>query len=299
MSYRPSPALDRSASERALPALGLGEQDRACEERERVRDQAGSRLEQPLTRVERGLEDLFLERFVADDLGNQQVGRFRQLDLSRPAGKERHPVLHAVHLEHPRGDPCDVARLDGIDASSTRSSCSHGEDPAPRTDVEHDVVRADGGGQCGQVVIRAAVVVEHARMLDRVGPSARRSSARLRHDEGALLDEHVDDAHRRREVGGATAFAFELFDRVAQRQRLREQRQDGESPRPDVDDGPDRRIDQHVTRCRAPRANPRRELQHGVRGQGDVVQGCRTSRTSTRRANGPRFVQSLSATPRS
>ena len=229
---------------------------------------------------------------------NRSAGSGSSICLDQP-GSERHPVLHAVHLEDPRGNLCDVARLDGIDASSARSCCGHGEDATPSTDVEHDVVRADRGGQCGQVVICPAFVVEHAGMLDRVGPSARRSSARLRHDQGALLDEHVDDAHRRREVGGATALVFELLDRVSQRQRLREERQDGESPRPDVDDRPDRRIDQHVTRCRAPRANPRRELQHGVRGQGDVVQDCRTSRTSTRRANGPCFVQSLSASPRS
>ncbi len=105
MSYRP-----RQRSTAARPNVrclhsASREEDRACEERERVRDQAGSRLEQPLTRVERGLEDLFLERFVADDLGNQQVGRFRQLDLPRPAGDERHPVLHPVHLEDPLRQP--------------------------------------------------------------------------------------------------------------------------------------------------------------------------------------------------
>ena len=49
--------------------------------------------------------------------------------------------------------------------------------------------------------------------------------------------------------------------------------EDLEAARPDVDDRPDRRIDQDVTRRIQSRAERGRELEHGVRGEIGVVQG--------------------------
>ena len=167
-----SPALDGGAAVGTLPDLCLGELDGPGKEGERVGDQPGSRLQQAPTSVERGLEDLLLERFVADDLGDQQVGLLRQLDLPRPAGEEGHSVLDTVDLEDPLGDGGDVRGLDRVDPSGARSGRRHGEDPTPGADVEHDVTRADRGGQRRQVVTGPAVVVEHAGVLHRVGPAA-------------------------------------------------------------------------------------------------------------------------------
>ena len=76
------PALDRRAADRALPRLGVREQQRPREQRQRVRDQPRVGLQQAAARVERRLEDLLLERLVADDLRDEQVGRLGQLDLA-------------------------------------------------------------------------------------------------------------------------------------------------------------------------------------------------------------------------
>ena len=79
-----------------------------------------------------------------------------------------------------------------------------------------------------------------------------------------------------------SVLGLEAGDGVPQPQRLREQRQDGEAARPDVDDRPDGRVDQDVTRCVPSRADTGRELQHGVRREVDTVQGLRTSQGGRR-----------------
>ena len=61
-------------------------------------------LDQATAGIERGLQDLLLERLVPDHLGHQEVGALGQLDLPRPSRDERHPVRHPVDLEHPLGD---------------------------------------------------------------------------------------------------------------------------------------------------------------------------------------------------
>ena len=67
------PPCDRGAAEGPLSHLGFGQEDRARQQRERARDQSGCGCQQAAAGVECGLEDLLLERFVADDLGDQQV----------------------------------------------------------------------------------------------------------------------------------------------------------------------------------------------------------------------------------
>ena len=158
------------------------------------------RLQQPAARVERGLEDLLLEGLVPDDLRDEQIGRLGQLELSRPARQERHAVLHAVGGEHALGDLRDVARLDCIDVPGPRAGRRHGEDTAPGADVEHHVSRSHRLGERGEIVAGPAVVVEHAAVLHGVRPAARRAARRVGLHERALLDQHVDDAHRRQEV---------------------------------------------------------------------------------------------------
>ena len=159
------------------------------------------RLEQTATGIERCLEDLLLERLVADDLGDQYVGRLGQLDLPRPTRQQGHAVRDAIDLEHLLGDAGDVAGLDGIDVSGTGAGRSHGEDAAAGTDLDHDVARSNRRGQCREVVTRSSFIVEHARVFDGVRPPTCRVVARLGDHQRALLDEHVDDAHGRREIG--------------------------------------------------------------------------------------------------
>src|SRR6516225_5324421 len=123
-------------------------------------------------------------------------------------------------------------------------------------------------------------------MLDRVGPAAGRSAVGLRGDQRVLLDEHVDHAHRRREVGRAAQLGLEPLDRLTERQRAREHRQDREPPRPDVDHRPGGRVDQDVASGIQSGPEVRRELQHRVRGETDLRQGAGTSSCSGRWAPG-------------
>lgn len=83
-------------------------------------------------------------------------------------------------------------------------------------------------------------------MLDRVGPSARDTSTGGDVDERSLLDEHVDDAQRRHDVGGTPTCRAESLDRDAERKRLREEGEDLVPARPDVDDRPVRRVEENV-----------------------------------------------------
>ena len=167
-----------------------------------MRDQPRVGFQQAAASVERGLEDLLLERLVADDLRNQHVGRLGQLDLPRPAGNQRDRVRHPVGGEDPPGDLCDVTGLDRVDAACARPGRGDGEHPAPGADVEHDVARSHRCAESGEVVARPAIVVQHPGVLHRIGPAACRAPSGVRLDEGAFLDQHVDDVHRGREVGG-------------------------------------------------------------------------------------------------
>lgn len=98
-----------------MARVAVGDEQRPREEGERVRDQSRARCEQPPTGVEGGLEDLLLERLVADDLRDQQIGRPGRFDVPRPAGDERDSIGHVVGGEHPRSHLGDVARLDRVD----------------------------------------------------------------------------------------------------------------------------------------------------------------------------------------
>ena len=64
------PPLQRLSPEGTLSELGPGQQDRARQQRECMRDEAGSGGQQPAAGIERGLEDLLLERLVADDFSD-------------------------------------------------------------------------------------------------------------------------------------------------------------------------------------------------------------------------------------
>ena len=131
-----------------------------------------------------------------------------------PASDERDPVRHAVGSEHPLRDVRDVACLDGVDVPGARPSRGDGEYSAPGADVEHDISRAYRCNERSKVVARPAVVVQHPGVLDGVGPSARRRPARVRANEGAFLDQHVDNVHRGREVRGG-CLPLETVDRLA------------------------------------------------------------------------------------
>ena len=184
-----------------------------------MRDQPRVRLEQPAARVECRLEDLLLEWFVADDLGHQQVGGLGQLDLTRPPGDERDSVSHVVHGEHTLGDRRDIAGLDRVDVPGARPGGGDGEHAAPGADVENDVSRSHGLHERRHVLTRPAVVVQHAGVLHRVRPAARRPPVSFGLHEGAILDQHVDDAQRRHEVGRAALPVLEPLDRVPESQR--------------------------------------------------------------------------------
>ena len=187
-----------------------------------MRDQPRIGFQQATASVERRLEDLLLERLVADDLRDQQVGRLWQLDLPRPAGDERDRVGHPVGGEYAPRDLGDVAPLDRIDAACARPCRRDGEHAAPGADVEHDVSRPHRRDDRRDVVAGPAVVVQHSGMLYRVGPARCRPPAAVRLNEGAFLDQHVDDVHRGRKIGEG-CLALEALDRRAERERLREQ----------------------------------------------------------------------------
>ena len=91
--------------------------------------------------------------------------------------------------------------------------------------------------------------------------------SRARPHECTLLDQHVDDAQRWQEIGGAAFAGFQPVDRMSERQRPREQRKGRESPRAHVDDRPVWCIDQDVTRRIESRADAGRELQQRLRGE--------------------------------
>jgi hypothetical protein len=242
-----------------------------------VRNQAGPRFEQAAASIERGLQDLFFQWLVPDDLGHQQVSALRQLDLPRPARDEGDAVGHPVRLAHARGDRGDVTGFHGVDAPGARPGYGHGQDPAAGADVEHDVAWLYRGSQRGDEVTGPAVIVEHTGMLDRISPAAGGRAAARYGDQRVLLDEHVDHVHRRREVSRAAELGLEPIERVTKRQRAREHRQDRESPGPDIHNRPDRRVDNDMTSCIQPRAEAGRELQHRVRGQTHLRQSPRTS----------------------
>ena len=234
------PALHGSAPEGPLSDLGLGQQDRPRQQRERMGDQPSFWCQQSVAGVERGLEDLLLEWLVADDLGDQQVGTLRQFDLPRPAGYERHTIPNPVEHEHALCHVGDVAGLDRVDVPGTGPGRGDGEDPAAGADVEHYVRGAHRCRQGGQVVACPSFIVEHARVLHRIGPPTGRGSIGVRSDQCTLLDQHVEDAQRRRKISGMAVLALQPVDRVAKPDRLREHGQDREAPRSDVDDGPHR-----------------------------------------------------------
>ena len=142
-----------------------------------------------------------------------------------------------IDREHALGDLGDIAGLDGVDVPGTGSGRGDSKDAAPGADVEHHVVGAHSRSQSCQVVTGPAFVVEHARVFDRIRPTAGRRSPRVGRDQRALLDEHVEHVQRRRQVR-RVVLALEPIERVTEPRRLREQRQDPEAPRPDVDDRP-------------------------------------------------------------
>ena len=67
-AVEPTPALDRVVPDGALPGLLIGNQQWSREQRQRVRDEPGSGLEQTASSIQCRLENLLLERFVTDDL---------------------------------------------------------------------------------------------------------------------------------------------------------------------------------------------------------------------------------------
>ena len=109
-------------------------------------------------------------------------------------------------------------------------------------------------------------------MLDWISPAASRSAASRRGDQRVLLDEHIDDAHRRREVGRAAELGLEPLKRVTERQGPRKHRQDRESPGADIHNGPGRRVDNDMASRVQARAEISRQLQHRVRGETDIRQ---------------------------
>ena len=167
----------------------------------------------------------------------------------RPAGDEGHPVLHAVDGEHTLHDFGDIAGFDGVDVAGAGSGRGDGEDTAPSADVEHDVVRAHCRSDCSQIV---------AGPNARRGASARASTGSAQPLAGAqprsgetkthFWIERVEDAEHRRQVGGVSVLTLEMIDRVAQPRWLREDRQDAEPPRPDVDDRPHGCVHDDVSR---------------------------------------------------
>ena len=177
----------------------------------------------------------------------------------------RSAVLHVVGREDALGHLCDVAGLDGVDVPGARARRRNGEDAAPGADVEDDVVRPDCLRQGFQVVVCPAVVVEHAAVLDGIGPAARPSTRRAGRSQGGLLDQHGDDVHRRGEVRRFDLPAFESVDRIPELQGLCEQCEGRVPTRTDVDDGPVRRLDEDVARGVKPRADARRNLQERLR----------------------------------
>ena len=62
-------------------------------------------------------------------------------------------------------------------------------------------------------------VMEHPRMLHRIRPTARRHPVRIRSNKSALLHQHLDNAHRRQEVGRAALISLEPLDGISESQR--------------------------------------------------------------------------------
>ena len=232
------------------------------------------RLQESSPRIEGRLENLLFERFIANHFGHEEIRGLGQLDVPRPARNERDDVVHAVCREHALGHFRDVAAFDRVDPPRTRSSCSNGEHAATGADIEHDVSRSHCLGKRCQVVARPAVVVQHPGVLDRIGPAARERLVGIRAHEGALIDQHVDDAHRGREVRG-WRFALEPVDRLAESKRLREKRQGGVATGSEVDDSPVRRIEEDVTGRIEARSQSGRKPQERLRRQICVRRGPR------------------------
>jgi hypothetical protein len=89
--------------------------------------------------------------------------------------------------------------------------------------------------------------VEHPGVFDRVRPATRRCGAAVVGHEDALLEQRIDRPHGGGEPGHAAMGTLEALDRLAERDRAVEQRQHRVSLRSDVDDRPQRRVDQHVS----------------------------------------------------
>ena len=171
---------------------------------------------------------------------------------------------YPIDREHPLSNLGDVAGFDRVDAPSTGPGSRQGENSAPGAYVEHHIVGTDCRRQGGEVVTGPTLVVEHASVFHGIGPSARRGSLSVGRNQCVLLDEHVEDAQNRREVGRMGLFTLQPVNGVAKSYWLREQGQDAEAPRADVDDGSHRRVDDDVARMVASSADPRCELKDRI-----------------------------------
>ena len=199
-----------------------------------------------------------------------------KLDLPRPSGDARARGAVAPFASNTRSATraMSVASTAYTRRAPARAAAT-ARTPVPVPDVEHDVARLHTGGEPRRGSHRSCVGRGASGHAPPGRPATYRCSAGVQLDQAALLDQHVDSARR---VGA----------KLVARQRARARgelsrrpaaaagrtTQDGDASRADVDDGADRRVDQDVTGGVPSRAGCRRELQHGLGTEIDVVARC-------------------------
>ncbi len=170
----PSPSFDRARADRSLPGRLVGQQEGPREEGQSARDHQRARLQEPTASVENRAEDVLLERFGADRLRDEDVRELGQFDVERPPAHDGDLIAHTVDGEHLLRDVGDVRRLDGVDVTGAGSRGGDCEHAVAGADVDDHVAGPHPGGDRSEVVVRPAVVVEHAGLFRRVGPPGRR-----------------------------------------------------------------------------------------------------------------------------
>ena len=144
------------------------------------------------------------------------------------------------------GDIGDVGGFDRVDLPGTCASCGERKDPVAGSDVDDHVAGADGGPDRCEVIERSPVVVEHPRLLGRVGPTARHRRC-SRRCEGSRVEQLVDHGHRRHEIVVVTELPAQRGQDVTERRRpCGDQREDPVSVRTGVEFLADVEFDQYV-----------------------------------------------------
>ena len=285
-AVEPSPTLESVAPDRPLATLALREQEWPRQQDQRVRDQARVWLQQPSPRIES----------VVSRISSSKGSLPMSSATSRSAGSGSSIFLDHAGISVTRS--CTPLATNTRSATSAMSLASTAytcraparlrlagdrQHPAAGTQVEHDISGLNRCCQRGQVVARPTIVVEHASVLDRIGPAADRARSLPRLHERAFLDQHVDDAQRRDEVRGLPFFVLEPVDCVPESHRLGNERQDLVSPWPQIDNRPVRTVDEDVTSPVEPGADTRRQRKLCLRRKVHLEPRSRLRREPSRR----------------